>query len=76
MKRKLDEAFDQGHSTFEEGSIEFLGIRQVDRNPRDDSANRPGGFRDSLALLGFALVALLFIALLLAGLFQIWSWLT
>lgn len=74
LKQKVDAALESGECRIEEGSVDFVGIRLVERDPRTGADSKPGGLKDAAGLLGCALLALAIIMVFLAGLFQIVSW--
>ena len=74
LKQKVDAALATGECRIEEGSVDFAGIRLVERDPRTGAEFQPGGVKDAAGLLGCGLLAFAFIMIFLAGLFQIVSW--
>jgi hypothetical protein len=74
LKRKVDDTLATGECRVDEGGVEFVGIRLVERDPRAETAVKPGGFKDAMRLWGCGLVGFVLIMVFLAGLLQIWSW--
>ncbi len=74
LKVKVDDALKTGECRVEEGGVQFVGIRVLDQDPRIENADKPGGFKDGMRLLGCGVVAFVLITVFLAGLLQIWSW--
>lgn len=76
LKLKINDALATGECSVDEGGVEFVGIRLVESDPRAQTAEKPGGLKDGLFLLGCGLVGFVLLVVFLAGLLQIWSWMS
>ena len=74
LRRKVDDALTTGECRVDEGSVEFVGVRLVESDPRAQTAVKPGGFKDGMRILVCAFAGFLLLAVFLAGLLQIWIW--